>query len=667
MNTYLEWNNLIAAHFFNTDLGGNTVYLYVTEELINELVQKNGWIFLDFINAVKTGFRKKPQGVCKDALWSLKQRNSYPPYIAYLALFVLAAGTEGDFSANAYYPRLRGLLGEEPVTGQYPMFNEMWKLWEDLERWSKKDKLGEFGIFNYNCIGNRRHIGVPQSQTLLTEKERRQLPSIFAATGLEPTVPPSEEAIANLVARHGRDLLRNQTWRLLRESNSKDDLQQELRQALIERITEELYNWDGVFEEDSQGVNQICGSLRLCCSLDSIAGSASFTLRCTTKHEFPEDELLLQMNNQQSFLCEEYGKGWSSPLTKQNEQRLNASDFNWCEGLQMRSPDSKWCFRLPASPIRIFVGGSSEGLSGYIEVRQLPVQKPFYLAAHEDCLALLTQWGESSCKGFNKLPIANGLPDRWHFFQVEIACSDELKKIYPVLAFPTILRLELSGGIRFSGNNFFKFAPPKVVLQVSNDEIQVYCNEIRLDCNHISGVYELPLDTSDLRLEISARSGDTTMKRRFISLVEDIPWQAETITQRFDRFVNRQNDRNNPHGISGALVTGFDCPEFNFNTLLPIQGKQRVVFVGKKTGQISSSIPENWTPIWIISKGRRSQVFFCGGNLAEAEPISSVCKDRKKLQEWKKLLWIDRKTIHSPTQPELRSLWKKFETEAGRV
>jgi len=369
--------------------------------------------------------------------------------------------------------------------------------------------------------------------------------------------------------------------------------------------------------------------------------------------------------NTHKFFCEEYGKGWSSPLTKQNGQRLNASDFNWCEGLEMRSPDSKWCFRLPKSPIRIFIDGSAEGLSGYVEVRQLPVQKPFYLAAHEDCLNLLTQWGESSCKGFNKLAIA-GLPDRWHFFKVGLACSDELIKYrYPVMSFPTTLRLELVGGIRVNrGNKFFRFAPPKLILQSDNDSIKVFCNDIPLDCDD-TGIYELPLDSSELL--IKAKRGEDMVKITSLSLVEDIFWQFEEINYRTDHFGNPLTELNDAKGITGALLTDFDCPSFNFNTLLPIQGKQRVAYVGRKTGQISSSVPEDWTPVWLVSKGRRSQVFFCGGKLAESEPISVTCKDRKRLQDWKKLLWGERKTVYLPTQPDLRSLWKRFEKEAERV
>jgi len=658
---YRDWNDLIAAHFFRPDMAGKNVYLYVTQELVSDLGQDNGVGFADFISAVKTGFRTKWQseGICKDALWSLRLRinQPYPLYIAYLALFVLAAGVDGEFATHAYYPRLRELLGEPNATGTYADFGEMWQLWKDLEKWANEERSGELGTFICLNVGKQKHIGLPLAQTLLSEKERGSLPYIFGVSGLDPVTLPSGEMIASLLVKHGNNHLRNRTLELLKTSAID-----ELKQALIEIIIDELNDWDGYVEDSSSETGQVYGSLSLCCRIDQILGRTNFTLRCRTKREFPEDELILKSDSNQSFSCEEYAGGWSSPITTVKGQSLDASSLDWARGVQMRSPDSKWCFRLPASPVRIF----SEGLSGFVEVRQLPVQRQFYLAAHEDCLNLLTEWGESSCQGFEKLAIAHGLPDRWHFFKVGLACSDELIKYrYPVMSFPNTLRLELVGGIRVNrGNKFFKFAPPKLVLQGNNDSVQIFCNDILLDCGN-TGIYELPLDS--LELLIKAKRREDTVKSTSLSLFEDIPWQFEEINCRCDRFGNGLTEITDANGITGALVTDFDCPDFNFNTLLPIPDKKRVVFVGRKTGQISSTLPEDWTPVWIVSKGLRSQVFFCGGNLAESEPISVTCKDRKKLKDWKKLLWVERRRVHSPTQANLRSLWQKFVKGAESV
>jgi hypothetical protein len=176
---YLNWNDRIASHFFRPEMAGRRVHLFVTEELISELGYPTAGVE-DFIEAAKIGPQwVTRQGICQKALQSMHDwRNrdrAYPPYIGYLSLFVLAAGKEGDFAPNAYYPRLRTLLGEEPKHGQYPSFNQMVSLWDDLERWSNKDKAGELGIYYNSIAGNWFHVGIPIAQTLLTERLSEKL------------------------------------------------------------------------------------------------------------------------------------------------------------------------------------------------------------------------------------------------------------------------------------------------------------------------------------------------------------------------------------------------------------------------------------------------------------------------------------------------------------
>jgi hypothetical protein len=458
---------------------------------------------------------------------------------------------------------------------------------------------------------------------------------------------------------------------LLKETRDSD----EIRQALLEWIIDELRDWDGTAEVS--GKTQIYGILRLCCKLDSIAKRATLSLRCSTKHEFPEEDLVLFLeDNSQAFSCYEESGGLSSSLICESDGKpLVGGEFDWLKGLQVRSADSKWCFKLPASPIRVFVDGDTEGLPGLVEVRQLPTQKPFYLAAHQECLELLTIWGELSCQGFEKLQIIDGLPSGWHLFKAQAACSDELiKQEYPILAFPTNVRLELAGGIRLErGNKFFKFAPPKLFLQGGSESIKVYCNNQLLDSINSAGNYELPADTpAETKLLIEARSGEDIIRRCSLLLVENYSLPSQSNAPQFDRFGKLQTGENGSAGVSGALVRGVDFPDFNFNTFLPIQGKQRIFFVGKEPGQIAiwpaESLPTDWEPVWAISKGRhRGQVMFCSTNLVESQPLMSKCKDRKKMRAWKEILWHDRKIISPPDRSNLRALWKQFQKEAERV
>lgn len=672
--SYSEWNEIIAQHFFNPEMSGRNVYLYVTEDLINSLGISKGVTCQDFIQTVKNVIGLS--SICQQALRSMQnpvwryQRQGYPPYIGYLALFVLAAGTEGDFSSKAYYPRLRELLGEKPTSGKYPDFDEMQKLWRDLEKWANVDKSDKLGIFNANITGRLVHVGIPIAQTLLTEKELKALPIIFAEAGLETISLPSERHITSLLVRYGRSYLRTRTLQLLEETSEGN----ELRQALIERIVDELCNWDGTTELQSEGRTQIYGVLRLCCKLDLTAKRASFTLRCTTKHDFPEDGLILNFNND-FYSCDEHGNGWSSPIL--NGRNIDASMLDWRYAFQMESPDNKWRFKFPNSHIRIFVEGRSLSLPGIVEVGRLPKGSPFFLAVHQECRTLLERWGTSSCEGFERLHIVKGLPNGWYLFKVTAAHSDEIvKSEYPILSFSTSIRLSLEGGLRLgNGNWFFRFAPPKLVLQCSDGTAKLYCNGRLLEDTSGQSMYELPPDIPvDTNIKIEARNGDNVIKRLSLLLVEDFSLVSSIKTSYIDRFglVTTTKDEHSPE-VRGALVKGVDCPAFNFNTLLPIQGKQRVVFLGKEPGQVAiypeESILIDWYPVWAIAKGSLfDRAMFCGTSLKESELKLSPCKDRKKLDSWKKILLDNHKRTLPPLSDiRLKNLWVEFQKGAKRV
>jgi len=165
------------------------MFLYVTPDVLREIGGSEAAVD-DFVTAVKSGPPGTTrQGLCQRALQTFEQwRNRgglFPPYVGYLAVFVLAAGIEGDFAPHAYYPRLRQLLGEQPAIGQYPSFQRMLTLWDDLERWANEDQKGKLGTFRADIAGNWMYVGLPIAQTILTQHEREGLHCIFADVGLD--------------------------------------------------------------------------------------------------------------------------------------------------------------------------------------------------------------------------------------------------------------------------------------------------------------------------------------------------------------------------------------------------------------------------------------------------------------------------------------------------
>jgi hypothetical protein len=568
---YLRWNDQIAAKFFNPEAAGRRVHLHVTRELIAEIGRDEGIAVPDFVRSVKVG---PPwcTGVplclrAKEAFAGWRKRKVpskllFPPYIGFLGLFVLAAGLgeEGEFAIQAYYPRLRKLLGDEQSTRPYH-FEEMRELWVDLETWSQGEKHGEMGVFEYPATGRFVNVGVPISQAILTEQERRDLPFIFADAGLDAGAPPAESYLASILQEFGVGRLRPRTLRILHDPIAH----KEEHEGLLGSVLEELEEWDGsVTNETDKGSKKVSvhASLRLCLDeIDKVAGRVALRLRCRTAHEFPEDGLIIALHSAR-YGCQEYGGGWSTILEEADRgDPVNAADFDVFSSLAMREPTHGWRFTLPASAVRVFVNGAIEGLPGYIEVHQLPAGTSFFIAVDQSAWGLVEKWGQSSCQGFKQLEISDGISYRCRIYSVERATSDDIvKSVYPVLSFPTTERIRLQGGIRLSGNTFFDFALPNIVVE-SSDSIEVFCNNHRLPESR-RGDFLLPLPVQDgTQLEIEARRHKNTIARKSLFVSANFPWQGLPPQQWFDSFGVNAKTTSSPR-VAGAIVEFDSQPPF---------------------------------------------------------------------------------------------------------
>lgn len=672
---YLNWNDQLAAHFFNTKSAGCRVRLYVTEALVNEIGTPSNAGLADFIAGIQTG----PPWVTKSQLCSKAKQSwyewrsrslQYPPYLAYLAFFALAAGREGEFISSAYYPRLRELLGEAPVSGTYPHFEQMLDLWADLERWANLDQHERLGLFTADVAGNRIHVGLPIAQTILTEDERQALPTLFAQAGFDPLAPPNSQTLAARLAAYGRTLLRPRTLRTLRVASTKAT---EERDWLLGVIAEELHDWDGAVIPQaaaSEKGERFAGALRLCLALDRIAGHLTVTLRCRTNRDFPPGGFRLKSETGE-FICEEAALGWSTALVcLESERELDASLYDWAAGLQMVA--EQWSFTLSDAPVRIFVHGAPDDLSGLVECPQLPTSGAFYLAARAEHRALLERWGAAGCRGFREIAIHQGLPSGWRFFTVEAVQSDELvREQLPMLALPSTLRLEFEGGLRVSrGNRFFGFAPPSVRLIGGMPDSIITCNGIRLSESATLGLYSLPVETlaqNDLLIEAPAHKVS-----RWLFLADEAAQVMPLPQAVFGRFGERLvPPPQDSSYLSGAVLTNCTAPAFTFHTLTEVQGERRVYFIGRQPGQIvtwpAEPLPADWHPVWAVPLRQQGKAIFCGTSLAAARPLPAVNGDRKKLKCWKEVLWHSRKRIAPPAHKELSALWRQFQQEAQRV
>jgi len=677
---YLEWNNSIAAHFFRPASADQRVYLYVTRDTIEQIGRPSGDCVDDFIQAVITGPEwATRQGLCQKAFQAFQDWRDrdlgFPPYIAFLALFVLAGGHEGDFARHAYYPRLRDLIGEERNTGPIPSFNKMWELWTDLEVWSNVDRHGDLGIFTADVAGSWIHVGLPLAQTLLTEEETRALHWIFVEGDLEPSQLPSRSHLTSVLVKHGRQFFRPRTCSLLETADQETE---NLHDVLVERILAELREWDGTTFDDMEDGPRLSGRhglLVLCMTLDRAARKSIMSLRCRHPHEYPPEGLTLRLDAEAELTCVEHTSGLSTPLrTPDDSIPFDASRIHWGRGCSLQDATGVWRLRLPARSVRVFVDAASFGITGLIEQDRLPRGRPFYVAVDGTSCEDVIEW-ITTCNDPTEIPVDNGFPIGWRLFSVNRASSTEsLNQKYSNLS--TVAKSRLSfEGLRISrGSRFFSFAPPRIVIESEDPDPSFCCNDAALRPLEEPDRYGLPKGLpSGRRLEIQKREdGEKSVIGAFY-LEEGRPWASSYEPSKFDSYGQLAEGITEDSPVScGALVTRVDVPDLQPHplALISTHALDRSVFlVGRRPGQVSTwptqPLPEDWSPIWIITSGRRGKALFCGTGLAGSEPVANTYGNRQQVSRWKDLLWHKRKKITPPPSSGEHLLWEMYQ-KAGK-
>lgn len=482
---YLGWNTIITEHFFKEQMAGKEVVLYVDNKLIEMLGTTTGDGVANFIESIKNG----PPGVTRSSLCQ-KAFQAYakwrergfdlPPYVAYLAFFVLAAGVEANFAPHAYYPRLWKLLGL-PDSGTPPSFDRMIHLWDDLEKWSREDKHESLGRFVARIRGNWWKVGLPLAQTIISSEERKRLCSLFIGASLDPTDPPTSEVMFRILKRYGYSFLEKRTCRLL-ESDKEGDIV--LRNGLIELIVDELKEWDGtLFSEattEEKGktrtsLNQ--SGLRICLHTDLLSGSIYSYLRFKTNKLFPDEGLSFQYAKDNTVLvCSEAYKGWSTSLKDSSTispKLFDAAKLDWGEETVLTDSEHHWRAKLRPSSIRLF-RLHLDDLPDWVETQSLDRGIEFMVACKQREIDVLLKWGKENCANFEKKEV-KGLPPGWVLFfgkNATQSCSG-----IDVLSVSSTVRLLLRGGIKGgAGNVYFKFAVPEIVLENGCGSEKVFIN-----------------------------------------------------------------------------------------------------------------------------------------------------------------------------------------------
>jgi hypothetical protein len=669
--SYINWNELIANYFFNEEMAGKEVLLFVDEALINEIGGKIDKDSKHFISSIIAGppwvDAHSNYGICQKAFltynnWRYKGLR-YPPYIGYLALFVLAGYVEdGNFSQVAYYPKLRALLGEEEGSGQYPSFHKMKELWMDLEKWSKEDKFEELGRFTVRKRGNLRHVGLPQSQTIISRKERRSIPLIFNRAGIISSDLPDSDTIRTMLSEHGQDILTRKTLRLLRLEEENEHL----LQSLLDLVTDELNEWDGSLPEEFVGPDSTVWSrIKICLNLDRVTEMAKFSLRINAQNEFPNEPLHFHKKSSPIFFyCRGSIDNWSTELKHENGLLLNGSILDWLQGEQFEDKENRWKCTLKGSKVRVFVEGRKFGLpNNLVETPRIERGVRFIILCYESIIEEILEWGKNACDTFRRIDY-KGIPNGWALFS-GINPRESYLGI-PELTIDSEIKVRLVDGIRLGkGNTFLNASLPKILLENCIGTEVVLLNEEPLQLIEENQFWELPEDLPlDQTLTIKVLNQGTEIKRSNFKVTNSrlsIPdkksyLEATGVIESPDTPI-----------LIGINVYNTNVPPFEYKYTLPTSLSNEIIFIGQHLGEVfhwqgKTEIKLEWEPIWAICKvkKRKWKAHYCSMKKVIESQINSEVIVKKDLKTWKNVLYKTKKSIEKPDFPPLYDLWERY-------
>ena len=706
MPSYHEWNQWLSSHFFNPENAGLDVLLYITKELIVDIGRKNDLqitdsitddaVYSSFIDIVKEynpyyNATVYPEAICTRAYRVyygdkpinnlILDRESPPPILPYLALFILADVESNDdgIHDNAYYSRLRKLLcvGDSVA---FDDFKKMDILWNGLEKWSRYYRKGNYGYFRLLTISKMRHIKYPRSQALLMTDDRGELPDIFYAAGFEPSVLPDEGELCAALIEHGRQMLHQRTITLLQRGDAV------LKERFIELVSYEFEEWDGNPTSDDRSIAKAASvrsrsNMRL--SLEIIGNTIAFYLRLFENDEFPAGGYLFDVDGQRIICRRRNNPRWSTRFSTSNSELYHAS-FDWRKDGVFCDTINGYKARLKGKNIRVFVKGEKECLPSneWIEVNSLAIDDEFILLVHNDELEDVKRWVQHSAqwKHFTHC----GIPDCWTIFYGNHPSAEP----HPPagLIIEKSISMVFEGGVKVgrkpATHLYIANAPlfiPKIRVHNAQSDIKLLAlynnNEHILDAIEI-GLFKLP----------DQLPCDTTIRIEILDINNQI-LKSKTIRFRQPHLaadwgsVPRRNS-------SGEKDINQDCQEYasgakvNISNTIAELGytdmytriqrwvsKENAQFTLGKLGQVNDKPLQNdgWKSdaIWAITSGNvcflQTESFLKGDF-----DVKNYLSDRKVKSEssgielWKTVLIGCRKKKLYPNLKSVKELLEKF-------
>lgn len=463
--------------------------------------------------------------------WRDYDRTRTFPVLATLAVFSLAAermAKGAGMRPTNYYGRLAELLGGSPDRLGNSVRKHSEPMWAGLNLWLETLD-GLRGLPSAYSIG-QRFVGVPMSQALVREADRRRLERFFADFDLAPrsAIPAAElePLLTSWFAREGQISHLGKLWR---------------KAALQPRISEvasiELEAWNGVDESEDTG-SATRGRV--------VLGLQSRTFPKRTIRVFPffflsDPDVARKVNlvsaDDEMLVALEPAGELQGALALEDRGLVDSTSL--LEGVLQIRDDATGEVSRPPRAMVVFRKDELSGL--WLEAKQVLLGDDVIVLASDRVVRKAKEvLTEVARPGWSEVGARDGLPAGWTMFDgVEVfsrPSSDQLNQDFHALVPLTSSQLKVTGGLSLPGatrNRWHSKRPPEV--RAVNDESDFSIHLI--DLGLVADTEEDPevdrwddggtgsiiqslegLDLDDGHYAIEMRRGARTLSRREFSL-----------------------------------------------------------------------------------------------------------------------------------------------------
>lgn len=497
---YLEWNNAIGNYLFNYDKAGKDVLLFISPSAIGQIgithfsFTTKEEAIADFYDAIRTGFplyaridpittraeklytkwKSKHYGVFTQGNTTLqidginitdqKTKITYPFYLAMLALLVMPlTSDDGEFRANAYYPRLNKFLSDNNLDTEYidiSTFKEINKLWDDLHDWSVNLYKTDIGIFRNSHFGNRNwiYVGRVFAQCVLTPYDIKYLPRLFSVAGFMPGTQIQPANMKNAFLRYGQGIgISSNTLRMLREGDK------EMQKVILDIAITEHIRWQGNVERRQGDKIEttdawVYARLLSAFTIDKVNEEMKHSYFVYSPIDYPDG---LQYNGIQ---IEPLSNGFSKPIKLNFDSNLTLSDSY-----------NKWKSAPVSSDIILY----RSGINGiphtfWVETDKLYPTSTMYLLCDSTKSTSIENWGEQSfaAGNFIKEKDLDGIPSGYNLYKISNPCEshpDETR-----LQLQTHFEIQFIGGLKVRNRAYLCYYLPAIRIEGIGETASVY-------------------------------------------------------------------------------------------------------------------------------------------------------------------------------------------------